>query len=64
MVDRKPSPVPKRSIMSLEAGAKLFPHFRKCIASDGPVTAAQVTAVSRATGLKERQIRTLAKRYQ
>ncbi len=41
----------------------LFPHFRKHISLSGPVTAAQVAAISEATGLKERQIRTLAARY-
>ena len=63
MIERKPSPTPERSLKSLEAGLALFPHFRKHISSSGPVTAAQVAAISEATGLKERQIRTLAARY-
>jgi hypothetical protein len=28
MIERKPSPAPKRSLKSLEAGLALFPHFR------------------------------------
>lgn len=63
MVERKPLSVPKRSLNSIESGAALFPHFRKHISLAGPVTAAQVEAISAATGLKERQIRTLAARY-
>ncbi len=63
MIERKPSPAPKRSLKSLEAGLALFPHFRKHISPTGPVTAAQVAAISAATGLMERQIRTLAARY-
>ncbi len=63
MIERKPSPAPKRSLKSLEAGAALYPHFRKQISPNSPVTAKQVAAISAATGLKERQIRTLAGRY-
>lgn len=63
MIERKPSPAPKRTLKSLEAGLALFPHFRKHISLSGPVTATQVAAISAATGLKERQIRTLAVRY-
>ena len=63
MVERKPPPAPKSSLKSLEAGSALFPHFRKHISLKGPVTAAQVEAIAAATGLKDRQIRTLAARY-
>lgn len=63
MIERKPSPAPRRSLKSLEAGLALFPHFREHISLSGPVTTAQVAAISEATGLKERQIRTLAARY-
>ncbi|QSR20623.1 MULTISPECIES: Mu transposase C-terminal domain-containing protein [Sphingomonadaceae] len=63
MIERKPSPAPRRSLKSLEAGLALFPHFREHISQSGPVTSAQVAAISEATGLKERQIRTLAARY-
>ena len=63
MIERKPPPTPKRSLKSLEAGLALFPHFRKHISLSGPVTATQVATISEATGLKERQIRTLAARY-
>ncbi len=64
MVELMPSHPGKRSLRSLEAGLVLFPHFRKHISLSGPVTAAQVAAISEVTGLKERQIRTLAARYQ
>src|SRR3546814_16443626 len=47
------------SLKSLEAGLALYPHFRRHISLSGPVTAAQVQAISEATGLKERKIRTL-----
>src|SRR3546814_4640441 len=57
------SPAPRRSLKSLEAGLALYPHFRRHISLSGPVTAAQVQAISEATGLKERQIRTLAARF-
>lgn len=63
MIERKPPPTPKRSLKSLEAGLALFPHFQKHILLSGPVTATQVATISEATGLKERQIRTLAARY-
>ena len=63
MIERMPSPAPKRSLKSLEAGLALFPHFRRHISVSGPVTAAQIAAICEATGLKERQIRTLAARY-
>jgi putative transposase len=63
MIERRPFPAPERSLKSLEAGLALFPHFRKHVSLTGPVTAAQVAAISEATGLKERQIRTLAARY-
>ncbi|MBX9642971.1 MAG: Mu transposase C-terminal domain-containing protein [Novosphingobium sp.] len=63
MIERKPSPAPRRSLKSLEAGLAVFPHFREHISLSGPVTSAQVAAISEATGLKERQIRTLAARY-
>ena len=63
MIERKPSPAPRRSLKSLEAGLALYPHFRRHISLSGPVTAAQVQAISEATGLKERQIRTLAARF-
>src|SRR3546814_15171671 len=57
------SPAPRRSLKSLEAGLALYPHLRRHISLSGPVTAAQVHAISEATGLKERQIRTLAERF-
>src|SRR3546814_6131476 len=60
VIERKPSPAPRRSLKSLEAGLALYPHFRRHISLSGPVTAAQVQALSEATGLKEPQIRTLA----
>ena len=63
MIERKPSPAPIRSLKSLEAGLALYPHFREHISLTGPVTAAQVAAISEETGLKERQIRALAARY-
>lgn len=63
MIERKPSPAPRRSLKSLEAGLALYPHFRRHISLSGPVTAAQVQAISEATSLKERQIRTLAARF-
>lgn len=63
MVEQIPPPVRKRSLKSLEAGLALFPHFRKHIPLSGPVTSTQVAAVCAATGLKGRQIRTLAERY-
>src|SRR3546814_1259289 len=63
VIERKPSPAPRRSLKSLEAGLALYPHFRRHISLSGPVTAAQVQAISEATGLKERQIRTLAARF-
>lgn len=63
MIERKPSPAPRRSLKSLEAGLALYPHFRQHISLSGPVTAAQVAAIAEATGLKERQIRTLAARF-
>src|SRR3546814_1454109 len=56
VIERKPSPAPRRSLKSLEAGLALYPHFRRHISLSGPVTAAQVQALSEATGLKERQI--------
>src|SRR3546814_2285072 len=62
VIERKPSPAPRRSLKSLEAGLALYPHFRRHISLSGPVTAAQAQAISEATGLKERQIRTLAAR--
>ena len=52
MIERKPSPAPRRSLKSLEAGLALYPHFRRHISLSGPVTAAQVQAISEATGLK------------
>jgi len=64
MIERKPSPAPRRSLKSLEVGLALYPHFRQHISLTGPVTAAQVAAIAEATGLKERQIRTLAARFQ
>ncbi len=63
MIERKPSPAPRRSLKSLEAGLALYPHFRQYISLTGPVTTAQVAAIAEATGLKERQIRTLAARF-
>ncbi len=63
MIERKPVPAPKRSPKSFESGAALFPHFRKHVSLTGSVTAAQVAAIAEATGLKERQIRTLSARY-
>jgi len=63
MIERKPSPAPRRSLKSLEAGLALYPHFRRHISLSGPVTATHVQAISEATGLKERQIRTLAARF-
>ena len=63
MIERKPSPAPRRSLKSLEAGLALYPHFRQHISPTGPVKAAQIAAIAEATGLKERQIRTLAARF-
>lgn len=63
MIERKPSPAPRRRLKSLETGLALYPHFRRHISLSGPVTAAQVQAISEATGLKERRIRTLAARF-
>lgn len=63
MVEQIPPPVQKRSLKSLEVGLSLFPHFRKHIPLTGPVTSTQVAAICAATGLKERQIRSLAARY-
>ena len=63
MIERKPSPAPRRSLKSLEAGLALYPHFRQHISLTGPVKAAQIAAIAEATGLKERQIRTLAARF-
>src|SRR3546814_12104012 len=62
VIERKPSPAPRRSLKSLEAGLALYPHFRRHISLSGPVTAAQVQAISEATGLKERQIRSEERR--
>ena len=52
MIERMPSPAPKRSLKSLEAGLALFPHFRRHISVSGPVTAAQIAAICEATGLR------------
>src|SRR3546814_3716837 len=48
VIERKPSPAPRRSLKSLEAGLALYPHFRRHISLSGPVTAAQVQAISEA----------------
>src|SRR3546814_9395129 len=59
----KPAPAPRRSLKSLEAGLALYPHFQRHISLSGPVAAAQVQAISEATGFQERQIRTLGPRF-
>lgn len=63
MIERRPPPAALRSLESVQRGAQLFPHFHEHIDLRGPITAAHVAAIAQATGLKERQIRTLAQRY-
>jgi putative transposase len=63
MIERKPPRSPERSLSALELGAQRYPYFRKHILLDQPVSAEAVKAISTATGLGERQVRSYAARY-
>lgn len=63
MIERKP---PRRAGLSeaaLKRAADLYHTFRKYVPLDEPLTAAAVAAIASETGLGERRIRELARRY-
>jgi putative transposase len=63
LIERKPPRTARRSDAALAVGAELHPLFRKHVPLDAPLTARSVQAIAHATGLQERRIRELAKRY-
>jgi putative transposase len=63
MIERKPSPSAGRSEGALATGAALYPLFRQYVPLEGPLAAQAVAAISAATGLKERRIRELTRRF-
>jgi putative transposase len=63
LIERKPPRTARRSDAALAVGAELHPLFRKHVPLDAPLTERSVQAIALATGLQERRIRELAKRY-
>lgn len=63
MIERKPPPARRRSEVALATGADLYPLFRRYVPLEAPLTAQAVTVLAAATGLKERRIRELARRF-
>lgn len=63
MIERKPPPSVRRSEVALATGAALYPVFRQHVPLEAPLTAQAVAAISAATGLQERRIRELARRF-
>ena len=63
MIARKPPPSARRSEAALATGTALYPAFRQYVPLDAPLTAQAVVAISTVTGLKERRIRELARRF-
>ena len=63
MIERKPPRKAGHSEASLKRGADLYQTFRRFVPLDEPLTAAAVSAISSETGLGERRIRELARRY-
>lgn len=63
MIERKPPRIAKPSESALKRGAGLYQIFRKFVPLDAPLTTAVVSVIARETGLGERRIRELARRY-
>lgn len=63
MIERKPPRKAGHSEASLKRGADLYQTFRRFVPLDEPLTAAAVSAIFSETGLGERRIRELARRY-
>jgi hypothetical protein len=63
MIERKPPPSSRRSEAALTTGAALYPAFRQYVPLDAPLTAQAVAEIATLTGLKERRIRELARRF-
>jgi putative transposase len=63
VIERKPPPAAKRSSASLQAGQGLYSTFRKFVPLEGPLKQSAVDAIAGETGLGERHIRELARRF-
>ena len=63
MIERKPPRAAKPSAAALKAGADLYAVFRRHVSLEGPLSAASVATICEETGLGERRIRELARRF-
>lgn len=63
MIERKPPRIAAYSEAALTRGADLYQTFRKFVPLDAPLAADVVSVIARETGLGERRIRELARRY-
>lgn len=63
MIERKPPRMAAYSEDALTRGADLYQIFRKLVSLDAPLAADVVSVIARETGLGERRIRELARRY-
>ena len=63
MIERKPPRMKVHSTRALEAGAELYPIFRRHVPLEGKLSASAVALIVAESGLSERHVRRLAARF-